>query len=172
MFDRDQLQTLIQTHGSDRLCMGSDYPFDMAEPDPVRFHNALDPNVSEKILPVVRGQLRVAEGRDPQPSAGLIDSQSVRGADTVNLSGGTRTLTATARLGDPATWAVTATDRAGNSASDSVTRTPVLLTEAAATRTGTCCSAISTAAGRNSARVSMSASRSSPGTSRRVSRRA
>ncbi|GIE32921.1 hypothetical protein Ait01nite_059660 [Actinoplanes italicus] len=61
----------------------------------------------------------------------------VRGADTVNLSGGTRALTATARLGDPATWAVTATDRAGNSASDSVTRTPVLLTEAEATRTGT-----------------------------------
>jgi transposase len=39
--------------------------------------------VTEKILPVVRGQLRVAEGRDREPSAGLIDSQSVRGADTV-----------------------------------------------------------------------------------------
>ena len=39
--------------------------------------------VTEKILPVVRGQLRVAEGRDCEPSAGLVDSQSVRGADTV-----------------------------------------------------------------------------------------
>ena len=39
--------------------------------------------VTEKILPVVRAQLRVAEGRDPEPSAGLIDSQSVKGADTV-----------------------------------------------------------------------------------------
>ena len=39
--------------------------------------------VTEKILPVVRGQLRVPEGRDPEPSAGLIDSQSVKGADTV-----------------------------------------------------------------------------------------
>ena len=39
--------------------------------------------VTEKILPVVRGQLRVAEGRSPEPSAGLIDSQSVKGADTV-----------------------------------------------------------------------------------------
>ena len=38
---------------------------------------------TEKILPVVRGQLRVQEGRDPEPSAGLIDSQSVKGADTV-----------------------------------------------------------------------------------------
>jgi transposase len=39
--------------------------------------------VTEKILPVVRSQLRVQEGRDPEPSAGLIDSQSVKGADTV-----------------------------------------------------------------------------------------
>jgi transposase len=39
--------------------------------------------VTEKLLPVVRGQLRVAEGRNPEPSAGLIDSQSVKGADTV-----------------------------------------------------------------------------------------
>ncbi|MEU4625515.1 N-acetylmuramoyl-L-alanine amidase [Actinoplanes sp. NPDC023801] len=61
----------------------------------------------------------------------------VRGADTADLSGSARSLAATARLGDPATWAVTAIDRAGNSASDSVTRTPVLLTEAEATRTGT-----------------------------------
>ena len=39
--------------------------------------------VTEKILPVVRAQLRVQEGRHPEPSAGLIDSQSVKGADTV-----------------------------------------------------------------------------------------
>jgi transposase len=39
--------------------------------------------VTEKILPVVRSQLRVQEGRTPEPSAGLIDSQSVKGADTV-----------------------------------------------------------------------------------------
>jgi transposase len=39
--------------------------------------------VTEKILPIVREQLRTAEGRNPEPSAGLIDSQSVKGADTV-----------------------------------------------------------------------------------------
>jgi transposase len=38
---------------------------------------------TEKILPVVRAQLRIQEGRNPEPSAGLIDSQSVKGADTV-----------------------------------------------------------------------------------------
>jgi transposase len=39
--------------------------------------------VTEKILPVIREQLRLQEGRNPQPSAGLIDSQSIKGADTV-----------------------------------------------------------------------------------------
>lgn len=39
--------------------------------------------VTERILPVVREQLRLQEGRNAEPSAGLIDSQSVQGADTV-----------------------------------------------------------------------------------------
>jgi transposase len=38
---------------------------------------------TEKILPVVREQLRIQAGRNPESSAGLIDSQSVKGADTV-----------------------------------------------------------------------------------------
>jgi transposase len=38
---------------------------------------------TEKILPVVRAQLRLQQGRNAEPSAGLIDSQSVKGADTV-----------------------------------------------------------------------------------------
>ena len=42
--------------------------------------------VTEQILPVLREQLRIAEGRNPQPSAGLIDSQTVKGADTVCAS--------------------------------------------------------------------------------------
>ena len=46
----------------------------------VRFEQA---KATEKILPVVREQLRLQEGRNPEPSAGLIDSQSVKGADTV-----------------------------------------------------------------------------------------
>jgi transposase len=39
--------------------------------------------VTEQILPVVREQLRRQEGRNPEPSAGLIDSQTVKGAETV-----------------------------------------------------------------------------------------
>jgi transposase len=37
----------------------------------VRFEQA---KTAEKILPVVRAQLRLQEGRDAEPSAGLIDS--------------------------------------------------------------------------------------------------
>jgi transposase len=39
--------------------------------------------VTDRILEDLREQIRIAEGRDPQPSAGVIDSQSVKGADTV-----------------------------------------------------------------------------------------
>src|SRR5690349_24856061 len=39
--------------------------------------------VTERILDELREQVRIAEGRAPEPSAGIIDSQSVKGADTV-----------------------------------------------------------------------------------------
>lgn len=39
--------------------------------------------VTEKLLATARIKARVQQGRDPQPSAGVIDSQSVKGADTV-----------------------------------------------------------------------------------------
>jgi transposase len=39
--------------------------------------------VTERILQELREQIRLAEGREPAPSAGVIDSQSVKGADTV-----------------------------------------------------------------------------------------
>jgi transposase len=38
---------------------------------------------TEVMLAALREQLRVQQGRDPQPSAGIIDSQAVKGADTV-----------------------------------------------------------------------------------------
>jgi transposase len=39
--------------------------------------------VTERILEELREQIRMQEGREPLPSAGIIDSQSVKGADTV-----------------------------------------------------------------------------------------
>ncbi|KXK59694.1 transposase [Micromonospora rosaria] len=39
--------------------------------------------VTEKLLTVLRVKARVQQGRHPEPSAGIIDSQSVKGADTV-----------------------------------------------------------------------------------------
>lgn len=40
--------------------------------------------VTERILDELREQIRLAEGRDAEPSAGVIDSQSVKAADTVS----------------------------------------------------------------------------------------
>lgn len=39
--------------------------------------------VTERMLVVLRRRVRAAHGRAEEPSAGIIDSQSVRGADTV-----------------------------------------------------------------------------------------
>lgn len=50
VFDRDQLEQLVRSHGADRLCLGSDYPFDMAEPDPVGFHSRLSDEDQAKIM--------------------------------------------------------------------------------------------------------------------------
>lgn len=47
-----------------------------------------DDGTVERIHDALRGQVRAADGRSVEPSAGLIDSQSVRTADTV--SAGTR----------------------------------------------------------------------------------
>src|SRR4029450_13676356 len=38
--------------------------------------------VTERILEELREQVRLAEGRNPEPSAGIIDSQSVKAAAT------------------------------------------------------------------------------------------
>lgn len=50
VFDKDELESLVRTHGADRLCLGSDYPFDMSEPDPVGFHDRLDEETKARIL--------------------------------------------------------------------------------------------------------------------------
>lgn len=50
VFDREQLDSLVRTHGIDRLCMGTDYPFDMAEGDPLGFHAHLNDESQARIL--------------------------------------------------------------------------------------------------------------------------
>lgn len=50
VFDPAQLDALIKRWGADRLCLGSDYPFDMAEPDPVGFHSYLEDTSRDLIL--------------------------------------------------------------------------------------------------------------------------
>ncbi len=50
VFDGDELDSLVRTHGADRLCLGTDYPFDMSEPDPIGFHGRLSEDDRAKIL--------------------------------------------------------------------------------------------------------------------------
>lgn len=57
--DRASLQFLLQRVGADRLALGSDYPFDMADPDPVGSVRAAitDPETLEKVLETTPAQL-------------------------------------------------------------------------------------------------------------------
>jgi len=63
VFDQDQLDSLVRTHGADRLCLGTDYPFDMAEPDPVGFHCRLSEADQARIMGLNAAQLLALEPR-------------------------------------------------------------------------------------------------------------
>jgi hypothetical protein len=51
--------------------------------DRVLVLRAVEDDITEAMLGALREQLRVRQGRNRQPSAGIIDSRSVKGADTV-----------------------------------------------------------------------------------------
>jgi aminocarboxymuconate-semialdehyde decarboxylase len=57
VFDKAQLRFLIETHGADHLCLGTDYPFDMSQPDPVGFHAEVADTDREKILGATAARL-------------------------------------------------------------------------------------------------------------------
>ncbi|WP_446325572.1 amidohydrolase family protein [Blastomonas sp. CACIA14H2] len=50
VFDHAQLDHLVATYGADRICMGSDYPFDMGDADPVGFLERLPEDARAKVL--------------------------------------------------------------------------------------------------------------------------
>ncbi|MFK8049445.1 MAG: amidohydrolase family protein [Halioglobus sp.] len=50
VFDSQELESLVRTHGAEKLCLGSDYPFDMGQPDPVGFHRYLSEEAQALIL--------------------------------------------------------------------------------------------------------------------------
>lgn len=50
VFEKAQLRFLLDTHGADHLCLGTDYPFDMSEPDPIGFHAELAPADRAQVL--------------------------------------------------------------------------------------------------------------------------
>ncbi|MCW2349514.1 amidohydrolase family protein [Sphingobium sp. B12D2B] len=64
VFDQDQLDSLVRTHGADKLCLGTDYPFDMSEPDPLGFHARLSDEEQRKILGLNAAELLGLETAD------------------------------------------------------------------------------------------------------------
>jgi aminocarboxymuconate-semialdehyde decarboxylase len=54
VFDERELRHLIEIWGADHIMLGTDYPFDMAEPDPVGFLGRVT-GVSEKDMALVAG---------------------------------------------------------------------------------------------------------------------
>lgn len=50
VFDPAELRFLVEVYGADHLCLGTDYPFDMSEPDPVGFHAGLSAAERQKIM--------------------------------------------------------------------------------------------------------------------------
>jgi aminocarboxymuconate-semialdehyde decarboxylase len=65
VFDPAELRFLLETYGADHLCLGTDYPFDMSEPDPVGFHAGLSPPDREKILGGTAARLLGLKGDRP-----------------------------------------------------------------------------------------------------------
>jgi aminocarboxymuconate-semialdehyde decarboxylase len=49
VFDETELKHLIASHGVEKLCLGTDYPFDMGEPDPVGFLAELPDDVRKRL---------------------------------------------------------------------------------------------------------------------------
>jgi aminocarboxymuconate-semialdehyde decarboxylase len=54
VFDERELKHLIEIWGADHIMLGTDYPFDMAEPDPVGFLGRVK-GVSDKDMALVAG---------------------------------------------------------------------------------------------------------------------
>lgn len=67
VFDKDQLDFLVRTHGAERLCLGTDYPFDMAEPDPVGFHDRLSGEARARIMGLNAAELLGLSVKAPGP---------------------------------------------------------------------------------------------------------
>jgi aminocarboxymuconate-semialdehyde decarboxylase len=69
VFDRRELASLVQSVGAERLCLGTDYPFDMSEPDPVGFVSELEPAARLRVLGLnAAGLLGLASTRTPGPT--------------------------------------------------------------------------------------------------------
>ena len=76
VFDPAQLQFLLETYGADHLCLGTDYPFDMSEPDPLGFHSKLSDADRDEVLGGTAARLLGLPSPGDPPSA-QADAQEV-----------------------------------------------------------------------------------------------
>ena len=93
VFDERELKHLIEIWGADHIMLGTDYPFDMAEPDPVGFLGRVK-GVSEKDMALVAGG-------NAERLLGLPARGEIEGLATISLAGAFHVLNN--RQGD-ATW--------------------------------------------------------------------
>ncbi|RBP47190.1 amidohydrolase family protein [Arenicella xantha] len=57
VFDPQELDNLVRTQGADKLCLGTDYPFDMGESDPLGLHQELHDDVKPRIVGINAAKL-------------------------------------------------------------------------------------------------------------------
>jgi len=58
VFSKDQLETLVKTFGADQVVMGTDYPFDMADYDPISHVASIDAFDSATVGKIVGGNTK------------------------------------------------------------------------------------------------------------------
>jgi len=91
VFDERELKNLIEIWGADHIMLGTDYPFDMAEPDPVGFLGRVK-GVSDKDMALVAAAMPSGcsvcrKARNPGPSnlscGGALSIPNHSGADMI-----------------------------------------------------------------------------------------
>jgi aminocarboxymuconate-semialdehyde decarboxylase len=70
VFTHDQLEYLVERWGSDHILLGSDYPFDMAEPDPVGFVSTAKLAAEDKAAILGRNAAKLLKIRIPAAARG------------------------------------------------------------------------------------------------------
>jgi aminocarboxymuconate-semialdehyde decarboxylase len=78
VYQTSQLEFLVKTYGADRILMGTDYPYDMGEPDAVGLVAKCDSLNEEEKAAVLGGNAARLLGLDPDLLKRLVDARGAR----------------------------------------------------------------------------------------------